>query len=87
MERNAGSHAWLRASTGFPDVAGRHLDLDDPAALEPDSRGSADARACQAPLCNPDGTAGTKYDGEQPQNSKSPASVSQYDAACSKQPS
>ncbi|GAA3802957.1 hypothetical protein GCM10022403_041230 [Streptomyces coacervatus] len=31
---------------------------------------------------NPDGTAGTHYAGEQPQNSKNPNSVSQYDVAC-----
>ena len=31
---------------------------------------------------NPDGTSGTKYAGEQPQNSTNPASVSQYDVAC-----
>jgi hypothetical protein len=31
---------------------------------------------------NPDGMAGTKYAGEQPQNSKNPTSVSQYDVAC-----
>lgn len=31
---------------------------------------------------NPDGNAGTKYAGEQPQNSGNTASVSQYDAAC-----
>ena len=31
---------------------------------------------------NPDGTAGTKYAGEQPQNSKNTASVSQYDTGC-----
>jgi hypothetical protein len=31
---------------------------------------------------NPDGTAGTKYAGEQPQNSKNSKSVSQYDVAC-----
>jgi len=31
---------------------------------------------------NPDGKAGTKYAGEQPQNSKNPKSVSQYDVAC-----
>jgi len=35
---------------------------------------------------NPDGNAGTKYAGEQPQNSNNPKSVSQYDVACSKQP-
>lgn len=31
---------------------------------------------------NPDGIAGTKYAGEQPQNSKNLKSVSQYDVAC-----
>jgi hypothetical protein len=31
---------------------------------------------------NPDGTAGTKYAGTQPQNSNNPNSVSQYDVAC-----
>jgi len=31
---------------------------------------------------NPDGVAGTHYAGEQPQNSKNPKSVSQYDVAC-----
>ncbi|HET9160542.1 MAG TPA: hypothetical protein VFN88_08010 [Caulobacteraceae bacterium] len=31
---------------------------------------------------NPDGKAGTVYAGEQPQNSKNTASVSQYDVAC-----
>ena len=36
---------------------------------------------------NPDGIAGTQYAGEQPQNSKNPLSVSQYDVACAKQPS
>lgn len=33
---------------------------------------------------NPDGTAGTKYAGEQPQNSVNPKSVSQYDVACAR---
>jgi hypothetical protein len=31
------------------------------------------------------GVAGTKYAGEQPQNSKNPKSVSQYDTACFQQ--
>jgi hypothetical protein len=31
---------------------------------------------------NEDGVSGTKYAGEQPQNSKNPKSVSQYDVAC-----
>jgi hypothetical protein len=34
---------------------------------------------------NPDGKAGTQYAGEQAQNSRNTASVSQYDAACSHQ--
>ena len=33
---------------------------------------------------NEDGHAGTVYAGEQPQNSKNPHSVSQYDVACMK---
>jgi hypothetical protein len=33
---------------------------------------------------NEDGQAGTVYAGEQPQNSKNPHSVSQYDVACMK---
>jgi hypothetical protein len=35
---------------------------------------------------NPDGNAGTRYAGEQPQNSRNTASVSQYDTACMHQP-
>jgi hypothetical protein len=35
---------------------------------------------------NPNGTSGTVYAGQQPQNSNNPASVSQYDVACAKQP-
>ena len=34
---------------------------------------------------NPSGKAGTVYAGEQPQNSRNTASVSQYDVACSHQ--
>jgi hypothetical protein len=35
---------------------------------------------------NEDGNAGTRYAGEQPQNSRNTASVSQYDTACMHQP-
>ena len=35
---------------------------------------------------NPDGKAGTRYAGEQPQNSRNTASVSQYDSACMAHP-
>jgi hypothetical protein len=34
---------------------------------------------------NPEGKAGTVYAGERPQNSRNPASVSQYDVACARQ--
>jgi hypothetical protein len=33
---------------------------------------------------NPDGVSGKVYAGEQPQNSKNPTSVSQYDVACAR---
>jgi len=33
---------------------------------------------------NPDGVSGTKYAGQQAQNSKNPTSVSQYDVACAR---
>ena len=44
-------------------------------------------RAAQAPgsAFNPSGNAGTHYAGEQPQNSRNTASVSQYDVACAHQ--
>lgn len=35
---------------------------------------------------NPDGTAGSVYAGEQTQNQRNSASVSQYDVACANQP-
>ena len=45
---------------------------------------STPGHAASAPgsAFNPDGKAGTVYAGEQPQNSKNPHSVSQYDVAC-----
>jgi hypothetical protein len=43
-----------------------------------DARGSA--------FNHEDGIAGSVYAGEQPQNSRNSASVSQYDAACANQP-
>ncbi len=36
---------------------------------------------------NPNGQAGTVYAGQQPQNSRNPQSVSQYDVACFQQTS
>jgi hypothetical protein len=51
-----------------------------------ESLGNQPGHAMTAPgsAFNPDGTAGTKYAGEQPQNSRNIASVSQYDVACAR---
>ena len=50
--------------------------------------GNTPGNAASAPgsAFNPDGTSGTVYAGEQSQNSRNSASVSQYDVACSNQP-
>jgi hypothetical protein len=59
--------------TGQPfEECGEEDALNRPGHSE-DARGSA---------FNPDGIAGQHYAGEQPQNSKNPKSVSQYDTAC-----
>ena len=51
-----------------------------------ESLGNQPGHAMNAPgsAFNPNGTAGTKYAGEQPQNSRNTASVSQYDVACAR---
>lgn len=51
---------------------------------EPGDPGTRPGNAQNAPgsAFNPDGNAGTHYAGEQPQNSRNTASVSQYDIAC-----
>jgi len=43
------------------------------------------AAAAPGSAFNPSGKAGTVYAGEQPQNSRNTASVSQYDVACARQ--
>lgn len=50
--------------------------------------GPTPGNAANAPgsAFNPNGNAGTRYAGEQPQNSRNTASVSQYDTACANQP-
>jgi len=52
-------------------------------ATAPNTPGNAAAAPGSA--FNPAGHAGTVYAGEQPQNSRNTASVSQYDVACSHQ--
>ena len=51
-----------------------------------ESLGNQPGHSMSAPgsAFNPDGNAGTKYAGEQPQNSRNTASVSQYDVACAR---
>jgi hypothetical protein len=62
--------------TGQPDASCE--DAGTPPGNSADAPGSA---------FNPDGNAGSHYAGEQPQNSRNTASVSQYDVACVNQPS
>ncbi|SDA97754.1 adenylate cyclase [Mesorhizobium qingshengii] len=49
----------------------------------PETGSATPGHASSAPgsAFNPSGNAGTRYAGEQPQNSKNPKSVSQYDVA------
>lgn len=63
-------------STG-PDSTGQP-------GVECDEVGGPPGHSSDAPgsAFNEDGIAGTKYAGEQPQNSRNSASVSQYDVAC-----
>jgi hypothetical protein len=49
----------------------------------PDTPGSSASAPGSA--FNPEGKAGTVYAGQQPQNSRNPTSVSQYDVACARQ--
>jgi len=60
--------------TGQPSqTCGEGLATNPPSAAAASAKGSA---------FNPDGIAGMNYAGTQPQNSKNPAAVSQYDVAC-----
>ena len=61
----------LAAGTGQPNKS-----CED-SAMRPGNAISAPGSAF-----NPNGTAGKVYAGQQPQNSKNPVSVSQYDVAC-----
>lgn len=68
------------SSTGQPDQ-----DCED---LVMSGEGATPGQSTTAPgsAFNPAGVSGSVYAGEQPQNSGNPASVSQYDVACAKQP-
>lgn len=65
------------ATTGQPGVECGSTEAPNRPGNAQDASGSA---------FNPDGNSGTQYAGEQPQNSRNSASVSQYDVACLHQP-
>jgi hypothetical protein len=79
------------ATTSPPTLSPAHetgqpgADCED---LVADGLGTTPGNSSTAPgsAFNPDGNAGTHYAGEQPQNSRNTASVSQYDTACLHQP-
>jgi hypothetical protein len=72
-----------RASTG----PNQTMNSSSPTTKTQNAQSNTPGNAASAPgsAFNPDGTAGTKYAGQQPQNSRNTASVSQYDVACAKQ--
>ena len=72
--------AWA-ASTGPAHLTGQPNQSCESSPSTPGNAANAPGSAF-----NPKGTAGKVYAGQQPQNSKNSASVSQYDVACSKQP-
>ena len=83
------------AATGHPTTA-TTAHRSQPATLGPAKTGQPNqscettpntpGKAASAPgsAFNPTGRAGTVYAGEQPQNARNTASVSQYDVACAR---
>jgi len=84
----------ILASTGTL-AGGLALAVSAPAAAANPGTGGQPNQSCQAQpstpgnaasapgsAFNPSGQAGTVYAGQQPQNSKNPHSVAQYDVAC-----
>jgi hypothetical protein len=73
---NGPNHMNGPAATGEPGA--------DCELLVETGMGSTPGHSADAPgsAFNPDGNAGTHYAGEQPQNSRNSASVSQYDVGC-----
>ena len=68
------------AWAGNPSGTGQPSQSCQEQPSQPSSPGNASSASGSA--FNGSGTAGTVYAGEQPQNSKNPTSVSQYDVAC-----
>ena len=69
--------AILALSVAAPAIAVQPNQSCEDQPMTPGNSSSAPGSAF-----NPSGVAGTRYAGEQPQNSKNPMSVSQYDVAC-----
>ena len=67
----------LALSATMPVLAGQPSQSCQAQPMTPGQSASAPGSAF-----NPSGTAGTVYAGNQPQNSRNPMSVSQYDVAC-----
>jgi hypothetical protein len=67
----------LTSGASFATASGQPNQSCEDQTMRPGNSAAAPGAAF-----DPDGTAGTKYAGEQPQNSNNPKSVSQYDVAC-----
>jgi hypothetical protein len=68
------------ASAAFADTTGSTGQPNQSCQAQPSTPGNAATAPGSA--FNTSGVAGTHYAGTQPQNSKNPKSVSQYDVAC-----
>lgn len=75
------------ASAAFADTTGNTGQPSQSCQAQP--AGSTPGHSASAPgsAFNTSGVAGTHYAGTQPQNSKNPKSVAQYDVACFQQAS
>jgi hypothetical protein len=85
----AGGHNSPSAQSQTPQANGQpNQDCEELVASGEGSTpgNSANAPGGGSPFSGEDSTAGSHYAGSQPQNSKNPASVSQYDVACANQP-
>ena len=92
---NNGSHSTTTATPNSPTGNGggyNHMNSPQHATGQPmqscETTGSPPGNSANArgSAFADSGTAGSKYAGEQPQNSRNTASVSQYDVACANQP-
>ena len=82
---SANGPAALHAASASTAGAPVHATGQPNASCEETPNTPGNAAFAPGSAFNPNGKAGTVYAGEQPQNSRNPLSVSQYDAACSHQ--